>query len=283
MNANKITGDYLLFIFNHLFFAFWPPFKRFFHAYSSYSLSFKRVEKEGGKTIKNTWQADIDRVDPRVSELDYLMFSSRAVFLWKWKGAVPPPHWLNSPFSILCLRGKRGDSGFRSVELPCPWSSWAPVAPDVSNCSTCCWPQYWTWMFDWNRFLVASTLSFYCFHPLPANRIRICSARLNQNECVLIVGNKLRCASMLLKSCLIICGGNAPWHYMTKALVYLRARSQCTIHETEVNNDGSSKQLPYNIKTKSWTSESMAAQQVTQVSGRSRRCWVMSWCFGYTI
>lgn len=94
---------------------------------------------------------------------------------------------------------------------------------------------------------------------------------------------KLRCASMLLKSCLIICGGNALWHYMTKALVYLRARSQCTIHETEVNNDGSSKQLPYNIKTKSWTSESMAAQQVTQVSGRSRRCWVMSWCFGYTI
>jgi len=27
----------------------------------------------------------------------------------------------------------------------------------------------------------------------------------------------------------------------------------------------------------------MEAQQVTQVPGRSKRCWVMSWCFGYTI
>lgn len=68
---------------------------------------------------------------------------------------------------------------------------------------------------------------------------------------MLIVANKPRCASIVLKSCPIICGSNAPWHYMTKVLVYLRTRSQHTIHVAEIDNDKSSKQLPYNIKTKS--------------------------------
>lgn len=38
---------------------------------------------------------------------------------------------------------------------------------------------------------------------------------------------------------------------MTKVLMYLRTRSQRTIHVAEIDNDKSSKQLPYNIKTKS--------------------------------
>lgn len=212
-------------------------------------------EKEGRKTIKDTCQADIDRADPWVSELDYLMFFSRALFLWKWRGGLclHPSVW-TPPFSILYLRGRQGRFWI-SI-------SWAAMSlKQLSPGSSWCLQQLLNLLLakilNGNVWLESVPSGFCFLFVLFSNRNRICSARQNQNACVLIVANKLICASMLLKSCPIICGGKPPWHYMTKAPVSLRARSRCTIHETEVNNDGSSKQLPYNIKTKSWMSENM--------------------------